>query len=383
MENIANLLIFDKKMKVPIIGAYSTGFGDLWDKDIGDLLEEAGINALKSAGISAKDVDALYIANVFSSKINGHAPLSSLCFERIGISRSICISSGDASGAVAIEEAANLILSGAAKYAMVIGAEKSTDLKTNEMLAVAQDTIDEKEESFIGATVQSLFAIITRKYMSDFGFARDDLSFITINSHKNGATNEFAQFRFELDINKINSSAFIADPIKVLDCSPYCDGASAIILCSNDAVEKRKGKVLGYLLGSGIASMPASLSKRKSITRIDSTANAAAEAYKKAGLSPKEIGLIEAYDIVPVSGILSIEDMGFADKGKGIEFIKKHPRAVNPSGGLKSCGHAIGATGIRQAVDIIKKLKEMDIKFGISNTMSGTGSISAVNIYGV
>ena len=369
-------------MKIPIIGAYSTGFGDLWDKDLGDILEEAGVNALKSAGISADDVDAVYIANAFSSKINGHAPICSLCFERLGISSSICISSGDASGAVAIKEAANLIMSGAAKYVMILGAEKSTDLKTNEMLAVAQDTIDDKEESFIGATVQSLFAIITRKYMADFGYNRDDLSFININSHKNGITNEFAQFRFELDINKINSSTFIADPIKALDCSPYCDGASAIILCSNDAAEKSKGNVLGYLLGSGIASMPISLSKRKSITRIDSTANAAAEAYKKAGLTPKDIGLIEAYDIVPISGILSIEDMGFAEKGKGIEFIKKNPKMVNSSGGMKSCGHAAGATGVRQAVNIIKKLKENGLKYGISNTMSGTGSLSAVNIYG-
>src|SRR3989338_1787242 len=364
-------------MKIPIIGAYSTGFGDLWDKGMGDLLEEAGINALKSAGLTAKDVDAVYTANDFSSKISGHAPICSLCFERLGISSSVCISSGDASGAIAIKEAANLIMSGEAKYVLVIGAEKSTDLKTNEMLAVAQDTIDDKEELFIGATVQSQFAMITRKYMSDFRLSRDDMSFITINSHKNGMTNKFAQFRFELDVNKINSSAFIADPIKALDCSMYCDGASAIILCSSGAAEKSKRNVLGYLLGSGISSMPSPLSKRKSLTRIDSTADAAAEAYKKSGISPKDIGLIESYDLVPVSGIISIEDMGFAEKGKGIEFIKKHPQAVNQSGGLKSCGHAVGATGIRQAVDIIKRLKKNSIKYGISNTMNGTGSISA------
>lgn len=369
-------------MKVPIIGAYSTGFGDLWDKDIGDLLEEAGINALKSAGISAKDIDAVYIANAFSSKINGQTLLASLCFERIGISRGICISSGDASGAVAIKEAANLILSGTAKRVMVIGVEKATDLKTNEMLAVAQDTIDEKEESFIGATVQSLFAIITRKYMADFGIGRDDLSFITSNSHKNGITNAAAQFRFELEPSKINSSAIISDPIRMLDCALYCDGASAIILCSDNAAEKSKGNVLGHVLGSGIASMPLALSKRKSITRIDSTANAAAEAYKMAGIGPKDISLIESYDIVPIAGVLSIEDMGLAEKGKGIEFIKKNPKMVNSSGGLKSCGHAAGATGVRQAVDIIKKLKENGLKYGISNAMSGTGSLSAVNIFG-
>ena len=86
---------------------------------------------------------------------------------------------------------------------------------------------------------------------------------------------------------------------------------------------------------------------------------------------------------MPISGILSIEGMGLAERGKGIEFIKANPQAVNSSGGLKSCGHAIGATGIRQAVDIIKRLKEKGIKYGISNTMSGTGSLSAVNIFGV
>lgn len=369
-------------MKIPIISAYNTRFGDLWDKDAGDLIEEAGMNALKSAGISANDVDALYVANAFSSKINGQILLNSLCFERMGINKGVCISLGDASGAAAIREAANAVLSGAAKYAMAIGAEKATDLKTDEMLAITQDMIDEKEESFVGATVQSQFAIITRKYMSDFGLSKEDIAFITSNSHKNGITNETAQFRFELDENKINSSNIIADPIRILDCAPYCDGASAIILCNSEEAEKSGKEILGFFLGSGIGSMPLALSKRKSITRIDSTVNAASEAFKSADLEPKDIELIEAYDLVPISAVLSVEDMGFAKKGRGIDFIRKNAKNINSSGGLKSCGHAASATGIRQTADILKKLKEKGMKYGISNTISGTGGFSAVNIFG-
>ena len=368
-------------MKIPIIATSLLKFGELWNKGINDLIREIGKKALNEAGITPNKIDALYIANEFSSKVNGQSLLNSISFEELGIKSSVCIQAGDASGAAAIKEAANSILSEQNKLVMVLGAEKVTDLKTNDIMLLSSDFISQHEESFIGASVQSQFAIITRKYLNDFKLNSDSLSSISAEKHKNAVNNEYAQYRFELTGEKINSSPIFVDPIRMLDCASYCDGAAALIMCNEETAKNFSGKIKGYLLASSSANDSLALSKRKSITTIESTVKASKNAYETAGIKAGEIGLFEVYDIVPISEILAIEDLGFAKKGEGIKFVKKNIDKINYSGGLKACGHAVGATGIRQAVDIIKSLKNNKVKYGLTHTLGGTGSISVINIF--
>ncbi|MDP3765858.1 MAG: hypothetical protein Q8R04_05070 [Nanoarchaeota archaeon] len=366
------------KNKISIIATSLVRFGELWEKGIRELINESGKKVLNDASLSPDKIDSLYIANAFSSKATGQNMLNSIAFEELGISDSVCINAGDASGAAAIREAANSILSGQSNIAMVLGVEKVTDLKTNEILTLASDFID-IEESFAGATIQSQFAIMTRKYLKDFKLKPADLYFIPSQNHKNAIDNEYAQYRFELKEEKINSSPLVADPIRMLECASYCDGAAALIMCNENAA--KKFNIKGYLLAGSLATDSLSLSKRKSITAADSTIKAAEQAYKIAGIKPNDMDLMEVHDIVPISEVLAVEDLGFAKKGGGLKFIKSNTKKINLSGGLKACGHAAGATGIRQAIDLLNKLKSNSLKYGLTQTIGGTGGVSIVNIF--
>ncbi len=368
-------------MRVPVIAASMLKFGDLWEKGINNLVGECGKKGIEDAGISFSEIDSIYLSNAFSSKTNGMSSLNSIAFEELGINNSVCINAGDASGAAAIKEAAKSIISGESKIAMVLGAEKITDFRSNDVLALSSEFLSQ-EESFMGATVQSQFAIMTNRYLHDFKMKPKDLSFIPSKNHKNALGNEYAQYRLELKEEKINSSPMMSYPIRMLDCASYCDGAAAIIMCSEDAAKRFSKKIKGYLLASSLSTDFLSLSKRNSITSIESTARSAKLAFKAAGISPNEIGLMELHDIVPIAEIIAVEDLGFAKKGTGLKFIMSNSKKINLSGGLKACGHAIGATGVRQAVDIVNRLKTNKLKYGLSQTLSGTGGTSVVNIFG-
>lgn len=368
-------------MNIPVIATSLTKFGDLWDKGIDDLIREVGNKALSNAGLKPNDVNCVYVANAFSSKTNGLSMLGSIAFEELGIANAVCINDADASGAAAIKEAANSIISGQNEIVMVLGVEKVTDFKTNEIMSLGSDFLS-MEESLVGATLQSQFAMITKRYLHDFRLKESDLSFIPSKNHSNAVPNEHAQYRFELSEEKIDSSPMLSNPIRMLDCAPFCDGAAALVMCSGNAAKRLGKKSRGNLLASSSAISQLSLSKRMSITSIESTAKASKNAFEAAGISQKDIDLLEVHDIVPISEVLSIEDMGFAKKGRGIKFIKSNLRKINPSGGLKACGHAFGATGVRQAVEIVNRLKSNNLKYGITHTLGGTGGIAVVNIFG-
>ncbi|MEK6837057.1 MAG: beta-ketoacyl synthase N-terminal-like domain-containing protein [Nanoarchaeota archaeon] len=369
-------------MKIPIIGACQIKFGELWDKGIKELIREAGEKALKESRLKPDDIGKLYIANVFAPQASGQSLLSSIAFEELGISNSICINAGDASGSAAIHEAANSILAKEIDIAMVLGVEKTSDLKTNEVFSLSSGLISQ-EESFAGATVQSQLAIITRKYSHDFKLNAKDLSFIPSKNHKNAVGNEYAQYSFELTEEKISSTPMSAEPIRMFDCASYCDGAAALIMCSERAARKFKRSVKGYLLASASASGPLSLSKRKSIIENEPTVKAGNDAFNFAKLKRDDIDLMELHDFAPISEVLAVEDLGFAKKGHGLQFIKNNINNINLSGGLKACGHALGATGVRQAVDLLRLLKAKKMKKGITHTIAGTGGIAVVNLFGV
>ncbi|MBI2650184.1 hypothetical protein HYX04_02620 [Candidatus Woesearchaeota archaeon] len=365
--------------KASIIATSLTKFGELWEKGINDLISEAGKKALDDAGISPSQIDSLYIANEFASPVSGQSLLSSIAFEELGIDGAVCVNAGDASGSVAVNLANNSLLSGQSEIAMVIGAEKTSDIKSAEMLALASSLIDQKEEANAGATIQSQLALITKKYLNDFGLDADELHFIPSNNHKNALSNEFAQYRFELSEDKIGSSQIFADPIRLLELASYCDGAAALVMCSAKISKKFDGRI--RLSSSAVASDSLALSKRRSITSLQSTEKAAELAFKHAGIQNKDIGVMELYDLAPITEVLAIEGLGFAKKGEGINFIKKNIEKINTNGGLKACGNPSGATGVRQAISLIDKLRKNELKYGLSHTLAGTGALSAVNIF--
>ncbi len=384
--------------RVAVIGVGYTKFGEHWDKSMRDLATEAGAMALKDAGIDGGEIQALNIGNMAGGNFIGQDHLAALAVDQAGLTPipATRTEGACASGALAFGKSASSILSEEHDIVMAAGAEKMTDIKGEGAVAALMGAGDHEWESAIGLTFTGLYALIARAHMKQYGTTREQLAMVSVNNHKNGALNLNAQYPFEITIDQVLKSAVIADPLRLLDCSPITDGAAAIVLASEDAVKRLGIQKPIWILGSGQASDTLALHDRKSFTEMNATKVAVKKAYEKAGIGPEKIDLAEVHDCFSINEILAIEDLGFCEKGKGGRFVEEGKiarngeRPINTMGGLKSIGHPVGASGIRQIVDITRQLRGeagplqiKGAKIGLAQNVGGSGATAVVNILGV
>ncbi len=382
--------------RVAIIGIGQTKFGEHWEKSLRQLSTEAGAKALEDAGLSGRDIQALYIGNMSAGMFIGQEHLGALAADQAGLNPipATRIEAACASGAVAFRNACFAIMSGQYDIVMVAGAEKMTDIKGTDAIATLAGAGDQEWESSIGLTFTGLYALIARAHMERYGTTREQLAMVSVTNHKNGALNPLAQFPYEISVEDVLNSPMIADPLTLLDCSPITDGAAAIIVASEDVAKKFENPV--WLLGTGQASDALALHDRRDITEMFATKAAAKQAYEQAGLKPEDIDLAEVHDCFSINEIIAIEDLGFCKKGEGGKFVedgkiaRDGEKPINTTGGLKSIGHPVGATGIRQIVDIVRQLRGEagplqvnGAKIGLALNIGGSGATAIVNIFGI
>lgn len=382
-------------MRVAVVGAGQTKFDEHWEKSLRDLSTEAGALALKDARIDGKHIQSLYIGNMSAGRFIGQEHLAALAVDQAGlipIPATRC-EAACASSALAFREAYFSILSGQYDIVMAAGSEKMTDLKGTDAIATLMGAGDQEWESAIGMTFVSLYALMARRHMEKYGTTREQLAMVSVNNHRNGALNELAQFPKEITIEQVLKSPLISDPLRLLDCSPITDGAAAVIMVSERVAKRFENPI--WILGSGQASDTLALHHRKSMTELLSTKIASKKAYEQAGLKPKDIDIAEVHDCFSINEIIAIEDLGFCEKGRGGKFVedgkiaREAEKPINPTGGLKSIGHPVGATGIRQISDIVKqlrgdygKLQVKGAKTGLALNIGGSGATGVVNIFG-
>jgi len=373
-------------MKVAIIGYAQTKFGEHWDKGLRDLISEAGNKAIKNSNLKKEDIDKVVCANALAPAVNGQSQINALCYDELGIKSSTVISCGNASGAEAIRQAALEIKSGKSNIVMVLGVEKITDLLLSQIVTVSSQLLDQEFEAYNGATITSIYAMMQRAYMEKFNVNEKEIAKIPVKNHKNALNNEYAQFNFEITTESVLKSAIIASPIRMLNNAAPSDGAAALILCKEN-LAKNYTKTPFFIIGSGTGNDYLALHDRESLTEIKATKIAAEEAYKQAGINLSDVSAVEVHDVTSISEIFAVEDLGFCKKGEGIKFIEESEKfdvnpSINPSGGLKACGHPLAATGIRQAIDVCNYLKQNNnAKIGLTHTLSGSGSLAIVNIF--
>ena len=216
---------------------------------------------------------------------------------------------------------------------------------------------------------------------------------VAVKNHDNGFLNPKAHLRKKITIDYVMNSAVVASPLKLYDCCPFSDGASAVILC-NEKFAKQHTKNYIRVIGSGRGGSPAALQGRNHITTIPSTKIAAEAAYKMAGIKPKDVDFAEVHDCFTIAEIVDSEDLGFFEKGKAVEAVREGKTrlngeiSINPSGGLKSKGHPIGATGVGQVVEVFDQLTGKagertvnDAKVGLTHNFGATGASCAVHIF--
>jgi len=381
--------------RVAVIGIGQTKFDEHWSKSLRDLSTEAGSLAVHDAGVNPKEIKALFIGNMSAGRFVSQEHLSSLAADQSGllpIPATRC-EAACASSALAFRQAYMSILSGQHDIVVAAGAEKMTDMRGESASAALMAAADQEWESAMGLTFVGLYALLTQAHMQRFGTTREQLALVSVNNHRNGALNEKAQFPFEITIEQVLKSPMIADPLRLLDCSPITDGAAAVILASEEAAKKFDNHNPIWIEGSGQASDSLALHDRQSLTEMLATKAAVKTAYEQAGMGPKSIDIAEVHDCFSINEILAIEDLGFCRKGEGGSFVEQGRIArngempVNTTGGLKSIGHPVGATGVRQIADLVKQLRGdygslqvRGARTGLALNVGGSGATAVVHI---
>jgi acetyl-CoA C-acetyltransferase len=301
------------------------------------------------------------------------------------------VESACASGGAAFRQAFLEVASGASEIVLAGGVEKMTDgADVTEVLATAAD---QEYEVYQGITFPGLYAMIATAHMHQYGTTREQLAAVAVKNHRNGAKNPNAQFRSEVTAEQVMASTMVADPLRLLDCSPVSDGGAAVIVASLD-VAKRLKKPFARVLASAQASDTIALHSRESLTTLKSVVEAARKAYALANVKPSELNLIEVHDCFTIAEIVVSEDIGLFEKGKGGEAVAKGLTSlecgkipINTSGGLKAKGHPVGATGIAQIIELYEQLtgragarQVKEARRGMAQNMGGSGASCVIHI---
>ena len=377
---------------VAVIGIGMTKWGELWKQSLRDIYVETALLALEDAGIDR--IDSMYIGSMSSGLFVGQEHIASLLADYLGQLPvpATRVETACASGGLALRLGFMEVASGMSDVVLASGVEKMTDVGGDEATYALGTAADQEYEGYQGITFPGLYALIARAHMQKYGTTREQLAKVAVKNHYNGSKNPLAQYPFEITVEAVLNSVKVADPLNILDCSPITDGAAAVIICPADMARKM-GKPLIKVTGTGHATDTIQLSQRKDITWLEATYQAAKQAYAMADKKPKDIDLFEVHDCFTIAEICVTEALGIAPKGKGGEAVEAGLTAmdgkipVNASGGLKSKGHPVGATGIAQIYEITKQLRGeagerqvKDARIGMAQNMGGSGGSCVVHI---
>ena len=384
---------------IAIIGAASTRFGELFNKSYDDLVREAAIAAIDDAKVSIDQIDAAWLSTAFPEigVFKGRSGMDlcePLSMYNIPVTR---VSNFCASGGDAIRNAVNALLAHDCDVAMALGVEKLRDRPPQE--SIVKMMVEYTHPYFQkGFTAAGTFAVFANRHFKEYGLTREDLARVSVKNHHHGTMNEKAHHRKEFSVEQVLSSPMVATPLTVLDCCPTTDGASCVILVRAEDVDTTKHTPV-YIKGLGLSvatgwDLPF-FDPRYEFLSFQATKNAAKTAYAQAGITNplQEIDVAEVHDCFSIVELLTYEDLGFCAPGEAKEMIRGNSTAfggeipVNVSGGLLSCGHPVGATGIRMVTEISDQLRRRagnrqveGASTGLTQNIGGPGAIASVMV---
>ncbi len=379
---------------VAIIGVGMNKWGELWEKSMRDIYVEAALLAIEDAGVD--HIDSMYVGCMTSGLFVGQEHLGSLMADYLNVTPipATRIESACASGGVALRHGFIEVGSGMSDIVLVGGVEKMCDVGGGEATYALSTAADQEYECYQGVTFPGLYALMAHRHMHLHGTTQEQLAHVAVKNHDHGSMNPLAQYPFKITVEQVLSSVMIADPLRILDCSPITDGAAAAILCPLEMAKKFTKKPVVQIIGSGQATDTIALHTREDMSWLGATATAAEVAYKMAGVGPDDLDLVEAHDCFTIAEICVIEALGLVERGQGGKAAESGLTAlggkipVNVSGGLKAKGHPVGATGVAQVVEMVEQLRgevgERQVegaRVGLTQTMGGTGGSTAVHIF--
>ncbi|MEA5036740.1 3-ketoacyl-CoA thiolase [bioreactor metagenome] len=383
--------------EVAVIGAGITKFGERWDTSFRDLCTEAGIAALEDANVAGEQIDALFVGSMSAGRFVGQEHVGALVADYVGLGGDLHVpatrvEAACASGGLAFRQAVAAVSSGMSDVVIAAGVEKMTDVgDSTDVLAGAADR---EWESFAGATFPGLYAMIACDYMHKYGLTREQLAQVSVKNHYHGARNPFAQFQNEITLSTVMNSTLVASPLRLFDCSPVSDGAAVVVVCPLEKAREFTDTPI-KVLASAQAGDTIALHDRPDFSTLGATVAAGNSAFRQAKLERKDIDFVEVHDCFTIAELCAIEDLGFVPKGTAGKFTEQGETQlggklpVNTSGGLKSCGHPVGATGIKQIWEVVQQLRGEGGKrqvegaeIGMTQNVGGTGASVVSHIFG-
>ncbi len=351
-------------MGVSIVGAGMTPVREHWSSGLDELAVEAGAMALRDAGLA--EVDALYIGNGYGGAFNRQAQLGSLLAARLGMEQleAYTCEAGDASGGVALRTGYLAVAARALRSVMVIGVEKATDIVGAARTTARSISLHADSESINGATLTALAGLLMRRYMRQYEVNLSQFEGFSVNAHRNGSRNEFAMLRNQLRPGSFLQAPMIADPVSLFDGAPDGDGAAAVVLVDSElAADLAPSPV--FITGSAVATDSLALQDRANPLDLRAVRRSAAKSLEQAGLAISDLSALELHDAYTVLTALSLEAMGYSDRGQGWQWARRDGARIAPRGelplstfgGLKSRGNPGGATGVYQAVEAARQLR--------------------------
>ncbi|SFB67636.1 acetyl-CoA C-acetyltransferase [Halobiforma haloterrestris] len=383
---------------VYLVGAGQSPFGAFPDRSYRDLFAEAYRAARDSVdrGLEAADVDEAVVGTlgVGGRQLGLSGPAVT---EHVGLHNVPCsrVENACAAGGFAVRNAVQAIKSGFADVVVAGGYEVMTDLSddvTKYWLGVSGET---EWERLTGTTFSGLYAQMASAYMTEYGATAEDLSRVAVKNHGNGAKNPKAHLDFECSLEDAVDAPTVADPLNLYHCCPTSDGAAVAVLASGDVVAEYTDERI-RVAGVGAASERVGLAQRDSYTGISASQVAAETAYDRAGVGPDDLDFAEVHDCFAIAELIAYEDLGFCEPGTAPELLREGRTdpdgdlPVNTSGGLKSKGHPIGATGTGQVVEAFdqltgragdRQLEDPRPRYGLTHNVGGSGGASVVHVF--
>ena len=353
------------------------------------MAEQAARAALKDAGAGMSAIDALYVGHVFGGPVAGQRIAARLGLDGLPVSNheNYC-----ASGATAVREAWIALAAGLHDIILVIGVEKMTDRVFGGVRPDPNDL-----DAAVGYVMAAGHGMSARRYMQDHGATREQIAAVAVKNHRHSVHNPYAHYQHEISLEQVLSARMIADPIGLLDCSPISDGAAAVVLCTPKGLARLgahcSAPVLrGVSLVSGTLEMPGD-----DINAEDVSRRAAEQAWGLTGLGPQDVDVVEMHDCFTIAEIVRLEGLGLVPVGQGARWTADGRTSlggelpVNPSGGLLSRGHPVGATGVAQVCELTWQLRgdaaqrqvdgaRVGLTYCKGGTVSGTDGASVTTV---
>lgn len=357
-----------------VLGVGMIPFGKYPERQLTDLAWPAVKAAILDFGVPPSDIGAAYCGAVFGGMMSGQRILARVGLSGIPITN---IENACSSSSTAFRQAVIALASGECDVALVIGVEKLSKFGGGTLPLEAEDW-----EVSQGMVMPALYAMRAKRYMHEFGLTPEQLAKVSVKNRRHGALNEDAQIRKVVSVQEVLASRPIADPLTLLQCCPTGNGAAAIVLCASRVAGRYRRdpiQVLASELTSGRYT-----NGFRDMTLPEITVRGAKKAYEEACIGPEDIDVAEVHDAFSIAEILYYEAFGFCGRGEGGGMLDRGETSlggrlpVNPSGGLLSKGHPIGATGAAQIVEIVRQLRGqcgarqvVDAKIGLAHATGG------------